>query len=231
LGIMVGRGSSPVTFDTRTFQKRLETIAGEFGKEKGVQEKIDLKFYEALDRPVAEEGSIPRQKSLEIIPKKEKTDTDTIPLKTSKKKETFNIKANQGMVNSSSTVNKPAAGAESSKKIPVPEDRARAKKSRATPSVSSPEPVPVKKSLKGGYTIQIAAYKAFKDAVTQMALLETKGFSSYRVKAQKNGVTWYRVRTGSFSNYDDAKQFMQKIKKARINAMIVKKEDYENIKK
>ncbi len=229
MGIMVGRGTSPVSFDTRIFQKRLETIAVEFGKKKGVQEKVDLKFYEALDRPVAEEGSVPRHKDLEIIPKKERTDTDTIPLKTSKKKETYNKNTNQGMMNPSSPADKKAASAGGGTKKVAARDQEK-KKGRKTPLVPSPGQVSVKQNLKGGYTIQIAAFKAFKDAVTQMAHLETKGFSSYRVKAQKDGVMWYRVRTGSFSTYDDAQQFVLKLKKAQINAMIIKKDSDENIK-
>jgi hypothetical protein len=100
LGIMVGRGSSPITFDTLKFQKRLETIANEFGDKKVTKKKIELKFYEVLDNPVAEEGSQSKEKFLEIIPKREvqeraiskraiNANTDTIPVKTSRKKLTF----------------------------------------------------------------------------------------------------------------------------------------------
>ncbi len=186
LGIMVGRGSSPVTFDTQKFQKRLEVIANEFGEKKGVRKKIDLKFYDVLDSPVPEERVPPKNKPLEIIPKRETiTILGEIPIKTSKKRQTFKKEAN-----------------------------------KAKP----PEQLTEKTVLKGKYTIQIAAYKEFKDAVTQMTILEKKGFSSYRIKGQKESVTWYRVRTGSFATYDEAKKMKEKLKKAKINSIIIKKE-------
>jgi len=55
LGILVGRGTAPVTFDTQEFQKRLEIIAQEFGKREKPETKIDLEFYDALTQPVQTE--------------------------------------------------------------------------------------------------------------------------------------------------------------------------------
>jgi cell division protein FtsN len=208
LGIMVGRGSSPVTFDTKKFQKRLEVIAKEFGEKKGTQKKIDLKFYEVLDRPVPEERVPPKNKPLEIIPKKETiTIADEIPHKTSRKKQTFKKKINR--VKTETKGQKLAQI--KTKPLSLKKDK---------PSEQSTD----KKVLKGKYTIQIAAYKEFRDAVSQMAILEKNGFSSYRVKSQKEGVTWYRVRTGSFTTWDEARKIKEKLKKAKINSMIIKKE-------
>jgi len=204
LGIMVGRGSSPVTFDTQKFQKRLEIIAKEFGEKKGVQKKINLKFYDVLDHPVPEERVPPKNKPLEIIPKKETiTIAGEIPVKTSRKKQTFKKKPNKA-------------------KIRIKE--LKPVKTKTRPPEQLPDKLIDKKVSKGKYTIQIAAYKEFKDAVTQMTILEKKGFSSYRVRGQKEGVTWYRIRTGSFATYDEAKKIKEKLKKAKINSMIIKKE-------
>ena len=93
LGIIVGRGNSPVNFDTQKFQKRLEVIAHDFGAQKKEPHKIDLKFYEVLDRAELEEDashnkSKEKGKIVEILPKKEVV-TDSTLMKTSKKKETF----------------------------------------------------------------------------------------------------------------------------------------------
>jgi len=63
-----------------------------------------------------------------------------------------------------------------------------------------------------------------------MAILEKKGISSYRVKGSKNGVTWYRVRSGSFANFDEATEFKKKLDKIKINSMIIKRDDNEDIK-
>ena len=63
-----------------------------------------------------------------------------------------------------------------------------------------------------------------------MAILEKKGISSYRVKGYKNGVAWYRVRSGSFANFDEATEFKKELDKIKINSMIIKKDDNEDIK-
>ena len=208
LGIMVGRGTSPVTFDTHEFQKRLEIIANEFGEKKEVPQKMDLKFYDVLDRPVLEESMLSKNKPLEIMPKKETSETelpetelpekeklekqtsvtpDILPPKLSRKKLTFK----------KMTQNVPA-------------------------DIGANEPL---KTDKGIYTIQIAAYKEFKDAISQMVLLDEKGFSSYREKGEKNGVAFYRVRMGSFANWEEAEKMKEKLNKAGIKAQIIKMDD------
>jgi len=204
LGIMVGRDTSPVKFDTRKFQKRLEAIAKGSGKKEGVQEKIELKFYDVLDSPVPEESTPSKNKHLEIIPRKETivTDTDTIPSKTSRKRETFQKNA-------------------SKKKIETDKQKREVKATKASEITKA---VTASKTKEGKYTIQIAAYKNFKDAVSQMAALEKKGFSSYREKGQKDGVTWYRIRSGSFVTLDEAKKFKEKLNKVKIKSMIIKKD-------
>ena len=209
LGIIVGRGNSPVKFDTQEFQKRLEIIAHDFGAQKKIPDKIDLKFYDVLDKPELEEDashnkSKAKGKIVEILPKKEVV-TGSILMKTSKKKETFK----KGEIK----VQK--------------KNRPEVKKSfeKRDKKKSIPQKVP-----QGNYTVQIAAYKDFKDAVTQMAILEKKGISSYRVKGSKNGVTWYRVRSGSFADFDEATEFKKKLDKIKIDSMIIKRGDNEDIK-
>jgi len=196
LGIMVGRGTSPVTFDTQGFQKRLEAIANEFVEKKDNPQKMDLEFYDALDSPVQEESALSKNNPLEIMPEKEipvkeklekenLLTPDMIPLKKSRKKLTF-------------------------KKITQ----------KAKTDIGAND---IPKIKQGKYTIQIAAYKEFKDAITQMALLEEKGFSSYRVKGGKDGAAWYRVRIGSFASRDEAQKIIEKLNIARIKAQVVEK--------
>ena len=196
MGIMVGRGTSPVTFDTQGFQKRLEAIANEFVEKKDNPQKMDLEFYDALDSPVQEESALSKNNPLEIMPEKEipvkeklekenLLTPDMIPLKKSRKKLTF-------------------------KKITQ----------KAKTDIGAND---IPKIKQGKYTIQIAAYKEFKDAITQMALLEEKGFSSYRVKGGKDGAAWYRVRIGSFASRDEAQKIIEKLNIARIKAQVVEK--------
>ena len=63
-----------------------------------------------------------------------------------------------------------------------------------------------------------------------MAILEKKGISSYRIKRFQNGVTWYKIRSGSFADFDEAAEFKKKLDKIKINSMIIKRDDNEDIK-
>jgi len=206
LGIMVGRGTSPVKFDTQKFQKRLETIAKDFGSQKKIPDKIDLKFYEILDRPDFEDMVVPNKKiarknkrvkisKKKISPEKEIT-KGPIPLKTSIKRRTFN-KNNVKIISEYKTGNIPELKQNSSKK----------RKSKV---------------IQGKYAVQIAAYKDFKDAVSQIAVLQKKGFSSYQIKRYTDGIVWYKVRSGNFISFDEAEKLKKKLKKVRINSLIIK---------
>ncbi len=201
MGIMVGRGTSPVTFDTNKFQKRLEIIAREFGEKKEIKKKMDLTFYNALEKPAAEESESSKSKplenkTLEIIPKKQIPEEETIaipdiiPLKTSRKTLTF--------------------------------------KQVTRNTLADEEADSLSKKEQGEYTIQVAAYNQFGDAVSQMATLKKKGFSSYWVKGQKQGKTWYRIRIGFFQTHDDAEKIKEKLNKANIKAMIIKRDNDED---
>ena len=233
LGIVVGRGTSPVKFDTIKFQERLESIAKEYGKEKDQvsQKKMNLEFFGALNHPIPTEGMPSLKKRKEIIPKKEDQVPivkEGIPVKTSLKKTTFKkqeTKSDSGNVVKQNfkeskvpgSASGPASGPAVTKIVPP-------KKMTTAKPVDTAEKQVKEKSI---YTIQIAAYKNFKDAVTHMAQLEKKGFTSYRVKTTIKGETWYRIRTGSFSTFAQAKLFIEKLKQARIKAMIIKKDNHE----
>ena len=58
LGIFVGRGNAPVKFDTRKFQKRLASIAGEYETEHKSSGETDIQFYEALQKPMPRADSL-----------------------------------------------------------------------------------------------------------------------------------------------------------------------------
>jgi len=225
LGIMVGRGTSPVTFDTEQFQKRLEVIANEFGENKKPDEKVNLQFYEVLDNPAKEESKTFKKISKtptqvtnkEIVPIKE-SEIETIGLKTSKKKETFKTSLSKTSSSKEAIVKK-LTKPEPVRSKEKPSENIKKQKAKTTEIKKAA----VKKATAGVYTIQVAAYKNFKDAVTQMARLEEKGFSSYRTKGEKDGITWYRVRTGDFSTYEEAKKVKLKLDKVKIKSMIIRK--------
>ena len=243
LGIMVGRGTSPVKFDTGKFQERLEAIAREHGSKKSkTPEKPDLEYYSVLNHPIPTEGNPDASRknsqrlnqglraSGEIIPKKEppkpaRKQSGSEPsdeIKTSLKKATYKKTAPSGKkVSSGSPV--------SSKKKTARKQEAAVKEKKPAVKVQKKADASKQKKAddgkagKGIYTIQVAAYKDLKDAVIEMTRLEKKGFRSYRIETVINGVTWYRVRTGSFATYEQAKAVNDKLKKARIKSIITKK--------
>ena len=210
MGIMVGRGTSPVTFDTHEFQKRLEIIANEFGGKKDVPQKMDLKFYDVLNRPVLEESVPSKNKPLEIMPKKEiiETELPETELPETELPETETLEK-QTSVTPDILLPKISRKKLTFKKMTQ----------KVSADIGTNEPL---KTDKGIYTIQIAAYKEFKDAISQMVLLDEKGFYSYREKGEKNGVAFYRVRTGSFANWEEAEKMKEKLNKAGIKAQIIK---------
>ena len=218
LGVMAGRGTAPVTFDTRNFQERLKTIVDEYVDSKAPadpDEKMALRYYDALSEEQGiEEMVIPVPKedpeeapgfvgepetAVSSTPAGEAENADVtgeIPVKTGKKAATFNrvVAAKQ------TDTLQPEKNPETS--------------DEKLYDTGSP----------GRYTIQVAAFKSFRDAVTQMAELEKKGFTANRTTKELDGIIWYRVRVGEFTSRDMAARYLEKLNQAGINGMIITRE-------
>lgn len=225
LGILVGRGNAPVTFDTKSFHTRLETIVQSYEKT-APEKKLDLQFYDALNKPARQEVMGKKNTPNEIVPKKETGRlviqvpiVERVPVKTSRKAATLNKAAFDKPLFEGKVPAKPLA-----KDKPPAKDKASLGKILVQKEKQKPATDAGALAAQGRYTIQVAAYKSFSDAVTQMALLEKKGFASYRTLGKKQGVTWYRVRVGFFATRKAASLYAQKLKHAKIEAMIIKKE-------
>lgn len=218
LGVMAGRETAPVTFDTQSFQERLKTIVDAYVDPKtpaDPDEKMALRYYDALSEeqgfeemviPVPEDD--PKQppdpvEELETAVSKTPADqaegldaTGEIPVKTSRK---------------AATLNKPLA--EKPKEATAEEIKTLAWTGEAKELNSE-----------NRYTIQVAAFKSFRDAVTQMAELEKKGFTANRTAKELDGITWYRIRIGAFASRDAAARYLDKLNQAGINGMIITRE-------
>jgi cell division protein FtsN len=218
LGVIVGRGTSPVTFDTESFQERLRVIVGEIPEASPDQEKLELDFFKTLNKPVAKDPDLVAQ-APENVPAAE--DDGPIPVKVSRKLATQNRISAADPAAAASDL----AGDKAVPKASVKKPRMKKASTAKTGTAKTVEPVENTAAFGGQYTIQVAAYKAFKDAVTQMSLLEKKGVAAYRVKGQANGTTWYRVRTGSFKDFQSAQAELNRLKQAKITGMIIKKDD------
>lgn len=202
LGILVGRGTAPVQFDTEPFQKKLASIAETYREKHGQEDlnETELNFYSALEKPVPrEEGAVTVQG--EIVPGKvepKETEEGEIPLKKSRKYMTLDR-------------NRPAPSAPQK---PEPEQAEKQKEAPASPE----------KQKDGKYTVQVAAYRDLKDALKEMASLEEKGFDAYKTLSKTDEGTWHRVRTGFFETKSDALEYLENLRKNEVDGMVIQKE-------
>ncbi len=244
LGIMVGRGTAPVTFETKGFQERLQAMVKKtqtLEHPAKQDEKIALYYYDALNNPVE-----PEQQALETRafadfgndargnksgthgadtatvdqvvqaapPRGEQAVpelSDAVPVKTSKKAATFKRMVDKTDAAPEDHVSDDSAPADHA-------STAAQKKMTAAKTVSPGD-------AGAAYTIQVAAFKTFTDAVTQTAILDEKGFAATRTSKKIDGVTWYRVRVGDFATRDAALRYLEKLNQAGINGMIIKEEN------
>jgi len=231
LGLLVGRGTAPIAFDTEAFQKRLGLMAREQEENRDTLATLDLDFYEVLKKPVQTRQPNPDQTSLdqsgfdpagEIFPEKvEPSDGDDlspegVPIIKSRKAMTFNSKAVARQEKKQKGIpgrkKKGRVGTGSGGKTDHAEKR-------APDNGSTVADLPP-----GRYTIQIAAYKSLADAVQQMKALKSKGFTTYRTMGKTGNTIWHRVRAGSFESRKAAEKALQKLNNARVKGMIIKKE-------
>jgi cell division septation protein DedD len=220
LGIVVGRGTSPVTFDTKRFQERLEFIAKKSHKQKEQPpEKVELGFFGSLKDPIPTQGSASAGKTGEIIPKQEivsskerpAIEPGVIPKKLSRKTLTDIRYKNK----------KPVTPIKKTKPVTEPVKTADAviqKFKENTQKKKSITPAPSKNK----YTIQLASYTTIKEAQNHLQALKKKKIQAYVEKTTINGTVWHRVRTGSFETLDQARQFNQRFKKKKMDTLIIK---------
>jgi cell division protein FtsN len=216
LGILVGRGNSPVEFDTRKFQKKLAKIAGKYETEKNSAKETDIQFYEALKRPMPQANDMTVDKNsvnnaLDDPTKGENnSNTEKIENKTESKKN-ISLKVSQKSLTKSkySTLMKAKSTAEHNKP-------AESSKSELKPKRIS------KEKKEGKLTIQIAAFKDVKGADEKISILKAKGYSAYKTLGNVQDQTWHRVRVGRFSTTEVARTYLRKLKKDNINGIIIK---------
>lgn len=249
LGVIVGRGSSPVLFETRPFQERLGRMVSELSAKLPGKEKVDLKFYDVLDEPVHYPAKGKTDDSGEITPGPETGKTasikrtpyhpqaEEIPVKRSRKLATWH-QAGQGAGNDATPAPPPKkrvsvktytkAGEKQTVSRLAPKvlksKIQTGKKTEAVPKETRPDNGKTPAPAHGAYTIQVASYKTLDDALTQMIILNKKGITSYRASVKINGETWYRVRIGAFADYKAAEARLEKLAGAGVNGIVIKKE-------
>ncbi|MGS0896478.1 SPOR domain-containing protein [Burkholderia stagnalis] len=73
-----------------------------------------------------------------------------------------------------------------------------------------------------GYFLQVGAYKTEGDAEQQRARLGFQGFESKVSKRDVSGVTYFRVRVGPFSKFDDMNSARQRLSDAGVDTAVIR---------
>ncbi len=213
LGVLVGRGTAPVTFDTQELQKELAGLRNAMVQKereaveramRGEDPKKPLEFYKALktDEPDAAIA----------IPEPEVTQ----PPKAARPEPSATVQehdkaASPPHKNKAAVMAKPAAGA------PQPTPPPPKPKPSPPPSPRTPAPT------KGQFTIQVASMKDGAAAERIVANLKKDGYSAYlsRIVIPGKGL-WFRVRVGSYPDRKKAASDMQRLVQSRQSPILVK---------
>jgi cell division protein FtsN len=95
----------------------------------------------------------------------------------------------------------------------------------ATPGASTPGHANAEASgadANTGYFLQVGAYKTAADAEQQRARLAFQGFESKVSERDAGGVTYFRVRIGPFSKFDDMNTARQRLSDAGIDTSVIR---------
>ncbi|WP_179953241.1 SPOR domain-containing protein [Desulfobotulus mexicanus] len=220
LGIMVGRGTSPVTFDIPDMEARLQTF---FAKEqqRPVNEVPELTFFESLkhtevlqleDLPV----KMPRfDGDKEPMPPQPLMMAESASFRTpAKPEESPSAQRESRDMEPLSARIAPVAQKPEEKTLPaVSRQQAR---TSATPLSS---PVPGNEA----YTIQVAAMKNPEDAARMVQQFREQAFDAYVVAGTDEvGGIWYRVRVGRFVSRDAARPVLGRLESERVNGFVLR---------
>ncbi len=208
LGIFVGRGSAPVKFDTREFQKKLANIAGKQDAENSNLQDTEIQFYEDLQTPMSEAADMPEKQDsvTRSIDKPVESENPEVIVESDKN---IPIKLSRKSLTKAKYIAELEKSASVKKKV---------SKANASPKIIS------EKKDKNKYTIQVAAFKDMQSAVNKISSLKTKGHNAYRALGKVRDEIWYRVRIGHFSNTEVARKYLRKLKLDNINGIIIKQD-------
>ncbi|AJY41342.1 SPOR domain-containing protein [Burkholderia humptydooensis] len=93
--------------------------------------------------------------------------------------------------------------------------------SSATTAAAKPAPTPGA-DANTGYFLQVGAYKTEADAEQQRARLGFQGFESKVSKRDVSGVTYFRVRIGPFSKFEDMNSARQRLSDAGVDTAVIR---------
>ncbi|MGF6644374.1 cell division protein FtsN [Paraburkholderia sp. GAS33] len=92
----------------------------------------------------------------------------------------------------------------------------------SAPSSTAAAPASNAADANSGYFLQVGAYKTSADAEQQRARLAFQGFESKVTQRDAGGVTYYRVRIGPFSKFEDMNSARQRLSDAGVDTAVIR---------
>ncbi|MCF8052196.1 MAG: SPOR domain-containing protein [Desulfobacterales bacterium] len=194
LGVLVGRGTSPVHFDIEAIESELASLRQAVMEKENLRFRISedseknpeqLEFYENLKKSAPERTPAPAKKNT-VKP-------GPVAQKTGEKK-------------------KSPAPARMDK--PAPQEKPAEKPQTGPPAEPGEKP----------YTVQVASLREVKTADAMVDQLRAHGYPAYRERAEIEGKgTWHRVRIGSFADSADASPTLEKLQAGGLKPMLIRR--------
>ncbi|MFZ0613256.1 MAG: SPOR domain-containing protein [Desulfobacterales bacterium] len=209
IGVLVGRGTAPVTFDIHKLTRELESlIAADTRKQLAPVEvetgdaktKTELDFYEELKKSGPSAPYSPPQNDPEPLREKR------TPVRVSRAEE--------------------APPAE--KKEPAVRNPAKSADTKPISPAEAPPPNPAKADTgpssddRGKVTIQAVSLKDLAEADAVVKKLKDRGYPAYKVIAVVPGKgIWFRIRVGRYASRDAAGDVLARLKKEGYRPIVV----------
>lgn len=107
---------------------------------------------------------------------------------------------------------------------PQPQQQAAAPKATSPAATAGNNAVkpPSASDANTGYFLQVGAYKTETDAEQQRARLGFQGFESKVTKRDVSGVTYFRVRVGPFSKFEEMNSARQRLSDAGVDTAVIR---------
>lgn len=194
LGVIVGRGLSPVRFDIEKIQNELTALKEQTLKRQAREEKLDV-------------GRSP-----------DKMDFDFYEALIDKKEEARSKSAQKAQEEPPEPVAKSEIPAIKPEPEPLPKTSEKDVKMQK-PSASAAK----KKTAVAPLTVQVASLQDSTRAEELVSSLKRKGYGAYTVRAQVPGKgTYHRVRVGHFTNRQKAMQVLESLRQGGLQPIIVR---------
>jgi DedD protein len=208
LGVMVGRGTSPLNFDINELEKKIIMLkkAALESEELRIQStnpvsldvKSELEFYEALKMPEQSDPTV-------LAEPKPSTAIKPDP----------SVKAEKSLKSPPPVKQKIVAKTEKASEF-------RKSEIEATPSLSLSETNKSAEKSNRHYSIQVASLKDSTEADRLVEILRRKGYPAYRASAEvRNTGTWHRVRIGPFAKQSEALNILAPVSQESKGALII----------